>query len=148
MGLEIVFFVALIIIGLVSGSFIERRHFFHIDRREKIYSNITLLTAKSTEGLDSYQNSALAVGSTVVAVDFFKTIVAAIIKLIGGEMKSYSSLIERARRESVLRMIEAQPQATCFVNVRIETSSISSSTKNSVTSIEAFAYGTALWNES
>jgi uncharacterized protein YbjQ (UPF0145 family) len=147
MGLEIVFFVALILIGLVCGSFIERKHFLNLDRRERRYRDITLLTAKSTEGLDSYQNSALAVGSTVVAVDFFKTFIAAIMKLIGGELKSYSSLIERARRESVLRMIEAQPQAKCFVNVRIETSSVSSTTKNSVSSVEAFAYGTALWNK-
>ena len=66
----------------------------------------------------------------------------------GGKVKSYESLIDRARREALLRMKEEAPDASMIINVRIETSTIGKTSRNkTVGCLEAVAYGTALFLE-
>jgi uncharacterized protein YbjQ (UPF0145 family) len=59
---------------------------------------------------------------------------------------SYETLIDRGRREAILRMKEQTPDADIIINTRIETSVIGATAnqKNAVGSIEVFAYGTAI----
>ncbi|MFH1292866.1 MAG: heavy metal-binding domain-containing protein, partial [Pseudomonadota bacterium] len=65
--------------------------------------------------------------------------------IFGGTVKSYETLIDRARREALLRMKEMAGGATVIVNVRIETSTIAKRANNKgVGCLEAMAYGTAL----
>ena len=60
-------------------------------------------------------------------------------------MTAYETLIDRARREAILRMKEDCPQASQIINVRIETASISqNASKGTIGSVEVLAYGTAL----
>ena len=63
-----------------------------------------------------------------------------------GEIGAYETLVDRARREAVLRMKERSRGADIIVNVRIETSAIgkTAENRNTVGSIEAIAYGTAV----
>ena len=67
-------------------------------------------------------------------------------KIFGGEVLSYETLIDRARREAVLRMKEEAEKADVILNLRIETSSIgqTANKRNTIGSIEAIAYGTAI----
>jgi uncharacterized protein YbjQ (UPF0145 family) len=66
--------------------------------------------------------------------------------LLGGRIGAYESLVDRARREAVLRMKRhAQDQgATQIFNVKLETSSISKGNRRQIGSVEIFAYGTGL----
>ena len=61
-------------------------------------------------------------------------------------MNSYESLLERGRREALLRMKEEARRlnATEIFNVKMETASISKGAGNSIGSVEVYAYGTAL----
>ena len=61
-------------------------------------------------------------------------------------MKSYESLVDRARREAILRMKEQAIErgAILVTSVRIETSSISKGQRQTIGSIEVLAYGTAI----
>jgi uncharacterized protein YbjQ (UPF0145 family) len=62
-------------------------------------------------------------------------------------MGSYETLIDRARREAILRMKEQARSADAIVNFRIETSSISKGGRRrgkTVGTVEALAYGTAI----
>jgi uncharacterized protein YbjQ (UPF0145 family) len=63
---------------------------------------------------------------TVVSIDYFKKLMAWFVNIFGGRMKSYESLVDRARREAVLRVKEkaAADGYNCLANLRIETSSI------------------------
>ena len=55
-------------------------------------------------------------------------------------------LVDRGRREAILRMKEQCADADLIVNLRIETSRISKGAKRrSLGTVEVFAYGTALW---
>ena len=79
-------------------------------------------------------------GSTVRAKHFGKDILAGLKNLVGGELKSYTELLQEARQEAVDRMIADAKRlgANAVVNVRFSTSSISQG------AAELFAYGTAV----
>ena len=65
-------------------------------------------------------------GETVIASDYLKTFFASLRGIFGGEVRSFQKMQERARRESVLRLIEAARNegynAVC--NVRLETADV------------------------
>ncbi len=88
-------------------------------------------------------------GEAVIATDYFKSIATKLRNLIGGEMKSMQSLVDRARREAIVRMLEQADRAgaTEVHNVRLETSNIrsaSSRQKQKGISVEMLAFGTAV----
>ena len=66
--------------------------------------------------------------------------------IVGGRVTSYENLIDRARREAVLRMKEKAKTlgANYVFNVKMETSSISKGKRESIGSVEVLAYGTAV----
>lgn len=137
----------LVILGYISGSLIERKHYILIKQRERMSMKLPAVTLKSAipEGVE-ITNAALVTGSAVISLDYFKRFLAGFYNFFGGEVKSYESLLDRARREAVLRMKEKARRANIIINVRIETSAIgkSANERSTVGSIEAIAYGTAV----
>ncbi len=136
----------IIVIALITGSMIEKRHYRSIDKREKKLGHIPLLNSKKDPKDDPITDSRFVSGSVVISYDYFKRFLAGLRQIFGGEVKSYVSLIDRGRREAILRMKDKCPDADLIVNLRIETSSISKGKrKRSIGSVEVFAYGTAIW---
>lgn len=137
--------VVLIVVGKVVGASIERSHYRSIVEREAGFRARPAISTKELDAPVSIQSASLAVGSVVVSVDHFKRFLSGFRMIFGGEVRSYSSLIDRARREAVLRMKESQPDADAFLNTRLETSTISSTAGNEgMGTIEVLAYGTAV----
>ena len=101
-----------------------------------------LKRALQTEEITEYR---LVTGSVVVAIDYFKKFVASLINLFGGNISSYESLVDRARREAILRMKADAGDAAEIINLRIETSSISKNAQQSIGAVEVIAYGTAIY---
>ena len=87
----------------------------------------------------------LVSGSVVISVDYFKRILAGLRNIFGGNVQSYETLVDRARREAVLRMKESCPDADYVLNLRLETSSIFKGKRKQVGSVEVLAYGTAVY---
>ena len=130
------------------GAAIERKHFARIRERESALRGFPVLTFKTLPADWRVGSAMLVTGSTVVSVDYFKRIIAGLRGLLGGRIKTYEPLLERARREAVLRMIEkAQAQGyDAIVNARLETSRLASSTRRGegIAGVEMLAYGTAV----
>jgi uncharacterized protein YbjQ (UPF0145 family) len=147
-NLDLFIFVALMVLGYTAGSIAEKRHYKSIHRREKELVKLAVVTAEGRFREGAVKDSFLVNGSTVVSNDYFKRLLAIMRNIFGGRVKAYESLIDRARREAILRMKEeARAQgAHMIVNLRLETSTIgrSANKKNRVGSIEALAYGTAV----
>jgi uncharacterized protein YbjQ (UPF0145 family) len=143
---DLLLFLGLIVLGYGSGTIVEKRHYRSIQRREKAYLPLAAVTMKTVQYSDDEIKSAeLVYGSAVISIDYFKRILAALRNIFGGTVKSYESLIDRARREAVLRMKEMAGEAKVIVNVRIETAAIGRrASKKGVGCLEAIAYGTAL----
>ena len=137
--------IVLIIVGKIVGARIERAHFEDIAEREARFRGQPALSAKRLEHAAPIRNAELATGSVVVSVDHFKRFISGFRMFFGGEVKSYATLIDRARREAVLRMKESRPDADAYINTRLETSTISSTSGDEgMGTIEVLAYGTAV----
>ena len=82
----------------------------------------------------------MVTGSTVRAKHVGKDILASLKNLVGGELKSYTDLLNEARQEAMQRMFQEAELigANAVVNVRFSTSSVAQG------AAELFAYGTAV----
>ena len=142
---DLIVFLALLLLGYGAGQFAERRHYRSIIEREAKYSALPAIASRYPPVEPRY-SQVLVTGSTVVSVDYFKRFLAALRNLFGGRVTPYESLLDRARRESLLRMKEksAALGASMVFNVKYETASISKGAGNTIGSIEVLAYGTAL----
>jgi len=137
--------VLLIVVGRVVGASVERKHYRSIIERETMFRARPAVSTKQLDAPALIESANLAVGSVVVSVDHFKRFLSGFRMIFGGEIRSYSSLIDRARREAVIRMKESQPDADAYLNTRIETSTIASTTGDEgIGTIEVLAYGTAV----
>ena len=143
--IELYVFLGLTLLGFCTGTFVERAHYRRIRKRERAWLGVETHTTRYLPAEDTFSGAALATGSAVISVDYFKRVAASLKGLFGGEIRSYSTLLDRARREALLRMKESQPDADFFINVRVETSTIAGGSENNVGAIEALAFGTAVW---
>ncbi len=137
----------LILLGWLAGSAAERKHLQSIQRREREFSDMLVTDIKSFPGgVDRTKTPTLVLGAAVIATDYLKTFFARMRKIIGGQLRSYQSLLTRARREAILRMLEAAHaqgyDAVC--NVRFNTSDIGGmSGARGAAMVEVHASGTA-----
>ncbi|WP_339132972.1 MAG: heavy metal-binding domain-containing protein [Candidatus Electrothrix sp. GW3-4] len=144
--IQLIFFFTLLIAGYVFGKIAEKRHYRSIMERERQWMQIPTTSGRHILVTDrEVKQVQLATGSVVISVDYFKRIVAGLRNIFGGNVQSYETLVDRARREAVLRMKESCPQADQIINLRLETSSISKGKKNQVGAVEVLAYGTAVY---
>lgn len=134
----------LLALGYVAGQVAEKRHYRSIRAREKTFLHIPVLTTKALDDARPVAQATLAVGSVVVSVDYYKRFLALFRNAFGGELHSYSSLIDRGRREALLRMKESTPPADLFLNCRLETASISKGEGKATGTVEIMAYATAV----
>jgi uncharacterized protein YbjQ (UPF0145 family) len=138
--------VFLLIIGYVFGQRAEKKHYQAIEEREERYLNLPCTNMKlPLRANTAVQRVELVTGSVVISIDYFKQVLAGLRRLVGGQVNAYETLVDRARREAVLRMKSSCPNADEIINLRLETSSISKGQQNQVGSVEVLAYGTAVY---
>lgn len=134
-----------IVLGFVFGQIAEKRHYRSIHAREKAMLYLPTTAGKLSILQGQVLRCELVTGSTVVSVDHFKRAAAALRTFVGGPVKSYESLLDRARREAVLRLKESCPDAHEVVNLRLETVPLAKGTEGGVAAVEVLAFGTAIW---
>ena len=144
---QLILFVVLVLLGYFFGSRAERKHLQSIREREETFRQLPTVMLKKPLDPEAIEAYRLVNGSAVIAIDYFKKFVASLINLFGGSMISYESLVDRARREAILRMKEAAGDASEIINVRIETSAISKSAQQNIGAVEVLAYGTAIYRK-
>ncbi|MCW8935541.1 MAG: YbjQ family protein [Gammaproteobacteria bacterium] len=142
---DLVILVTLLGLGYFFGRYYESRHYKSIFRREAEYQNILIVASRIPPVTEKPDASLLVMGSVVISVDYFKRFLASLRSLIGGRVVSYESLLDRARREAVLRMKKQASTmgADKIFNIKYETASISKNARGGIGSIEVLAYGTA-----
>lgn len=144
--IDLIIFLSLLTLGYIFGRIAESRHFKSILQREENYRNILTFSERlPPPGLGPIK-SELVDGSVVISIDYFKRVAAGLRSLIGGRVNAYETLLERARREAILRMKEKAKRkgAQQIINVKLETASITKGRKQQVGCVEVYAYGTAL----
>jgi uncharacterized protein YbjQ (UPF0145 family) len=143
---EWLLFLFLLALGFFAGRFLEQRHYRSIRKREKALAKVLTFATRFPPNLVERQDCRLVSGTVVISSDYFKQFVAGLRNLVGGRFRGYETLLDRARREAILRMKEDARRAgyTLIVNVKVENTSISGGRQGAMPSFELFAYGTAL----
>jgi len=140
--------ILVLVFAYFIGSRIEKKHFENIRRREKDVRNFPVVSFRTMPEDWKVGSSDLVAGNIVVSLDYFKRVIAGLKGLVGGRIKTYEPLLDRARREAVLRMIEsARSQGyDAVINVRLETSRLANARRDGkgIAGVEMLAYGTAI----
>ncbi|MFA7403313.1 MAG: heavy metal-binding domain-containing protein [Pelobacteraceae bacterium] len=134
--------ISLFVFSFFIGTYREKAHFKNLVEREKTLVLLPALTMKFAEDR-AVVKTELVMGSVVIGGDFFKQVVASLASLFGMRISVAEAMMDRARREAVLRMKEKAMGADAILNVRIEGLKIGERKK--ITGIEAMAYGTAVY---
>ncbi|WP_300670317.1 heavy metal-binding domain-containing protein [Desulfoluna sp.] len=137
----------LVTLGYTVGTLVEKRHYRSLMKREQALLTLPAVTIKHDQSVDEIRGSMMVSGSAVISIDYFKRFLARLRNIFGGRVKSYETLVDRSRREAILRMKASAPGAAIIVNMRLETAAIGNSAnqKRMIGSVETLAYGTAIW---
>ena len=143
---DLIIFIVLLALGYGFGRYAESKHYVSIRKREKDLNGIPAIASRVPPPGRPDLNSQLITGSVVISVDYFKRFIASLRNIFGGRLTSYESLLDRARREAILRMKEEAKRlnAEFVFNIKLETASIHKGRGNTIGSVEVLAYGTAL----
>ncbi|HUW57085.1 MAG TPA: YbjQ family protein [Planctomycetota bacterium] len=100
-----------------------------------ILTNLEAVTGKTVK-----EHLGLVQGSTIRAKHVGRDIMAGLKNIVGGEVKSYTQLLQQARDEATQRMVQQAEQlgANAVVNIRYSTASVMQG------AAEILAYGTAV----
>lgn len=128
MDIEIIVFLGgfllLMSLGYFVGGVRERSHLRELEEREHAMSGILLSQRKNfPDAIPGRLPAKMLVAEVVISSDYLKTFLGGLRNIFGGELRSFRSLIDRARREAILRIQEqAQKEgydAVC--NIRLDT---------------------------
>jgi uncharacterized protein YbjQ (UPF0145 family) len=129
---EIGIVVFLLALGLIAGTIAERRHLASLTERE---SNNGSFLVTQLRSFPAYAPNELApqlvVAEAAVSSDYFRSFLAGLRRLFGGELKAYHALMQRARREATQRVIE-QSQAlgyNAICNLRLDAADVGGTAK-------------------
>jgi uncharacterized protein YbjQ (UPF0145 family) len=109
-------------------------------RKVMLVGGLIITNLEDVPGKKIARHLGLVKGSTVRAKHIGRDIMAGFKNIVGGEIKSYTQLMNDARDEAIERMVQEAKElgANAVVNVRLSTASIMQG------AAEIFAYGTAV----
>lgn len=141
----IIFFIVLIV-AYFTGSRDEKKHYASILAREDELRHIRIIPVKRPPKV--FYDQHLVRGSVVISSNAFTRFLAGFRNFFGGNMRSYESLLDRARREAILRMkAEAQEYgADLILNMKLETVTLGNphdANQGAAAVVEVLAYGTS-----
>lgn len=131
---------ALFLLAGGAGRLQERKHQRSLVRREDALAHVVVVDVAGPTGPVS--SAHLVGGEVVLGCDYGKQVLARVRDIFGGEVRSFGRVLDRARREAVVRMQHQADQhgAHMVVNVRFTTAM----TGSRLLAAEVVCYGTAL----
>ncbi len=133
--LEVIMGAVPIVLGTV-GMYRERAHVRELTSREKKLGSFLITDVKSFPyarhnvssdgGSSAGLSPALVTTGVVIASDGVKRILGNLRNFVGGETKAYTRLLDRARREAILRLAEQAKKwgYNAMCNLRLDPSNI------------------------
>ncbi|ENU93735.1 hypothetical protein F971_00631 [Acinetobacter vivianii] len=136
---QIVLFLILFAVGWGFGRHIEQKHLRELDEKERQFAHIRIDTNRFVQ---TNAPGHMISSNVVISHDYFKYVLASIRNFFGGRLVSYESVVERARREAVIRLKQEAHAigAKQIMGVRLSTTELGMQGGM----VEVFAYGTAI----
>ena len=139
----LVFTVIMLLIAFFTGNHNEKKHYASILAREDELHRIMIVSLKHPP--ENFVTQELVRGSVVISSNYFTRMLAGLRNFF----RSYETLLDRARREAILRMKEEAEAlgADIVFNMKFETASLDNvyahQQGGAVGTVEVLAYGTA-----
>ena len=132
----------------ISGTILERRHLKNLLLLEGGSRGVLAITIEDLPQDWHVESCELVMGNVVISQDYFKRVAASIKGIFGGNIRVLEPLLERARREALIRMkgvAHARGYDT-IINVRIETATLANARRDGkgTAGVEILAFGTAI----
>ena len=137
--IQIVIFAILFSVGFGFGRFNERKHLQYLDEQEQ---RLAYIRVNNSRFIESTFPGHMISSNVVISHDYFKYAIANVQNMLGGRLTSYESVVERARREAIVRLkLEAEKiGADQIMGIRLSTTELGMQGGM----VEVFAYGTAI----
>lgn len=137
--IQIVIFAILFSVGFGFGRFNERKHLQYLDEQEQ---RLAYIRVNNSRFIESTLPGHMISSNVVISHDYFKYAIANVQNMLGGRLTSYESVVERARREAIIRLkLEAEKMgADQITGIRLSTTELGMQGGM----VEVFAYGTAI----
>jgi uncharacterized protein YbjQ (UPF0145 family) len=139
---------ALLLVTFFTGTVIERKHLRSLEERERALRIGVSNLDPEIRLAGPIESCVFVDGQAVIAADRFKVALGTLVSVFGGEIRTLTRVMARARREAIVRMLERAEAigADHVWNVRIETSNIGRGEegRRGGTMAEIHAYGTAI----
>ena len=145
--MDLLIIIICLVICYVTGSTIEKNHYKNIKAREiALYKSPYVTYGKSFSKNPKIKNSYLVSSSVVIGCDYFKSFLAGLRNLFGGNVSAYESVLDRGRREAILKIRETAfaKKASAIINIKIETVMLDPLGTNQNPKVCVTAYGTAI----
>lgn len=143
--LDWIIFFTMLVVAFFWGGHVERKHYVSIRAREDALPFIPVVQYERNNFPYAVESVTLVQGSTVIGADYFKAVLAGLVSFFGGNIAALESVLDRGRRESLLRLKQQAAGADFLANLRYETTEISgSSSRGALPKVEFFAYATAI----
>ncbi len=145
--MDLIIVLTLLVICYFTGKSIERRHYKKIKERELLLIKKPYISfQKNVLNKKEVANSELVASTVVIGCDYFRAFLASLRNIFGGHVSTYESLLDRTRREALLRIREKalKINADIVINVKIDSVTLDpiEYSKNPKTCVTA--YGTAI----
>ncbi|WP_130803289.1 YbjQ family protein [Acinetobacter ihumii] len=139
---QLAIFLILFSVGWGFGRYYEQKHWRELAENEQQLSHIQIDTHRFTY---SEQSGQMISSNVVISHDYFKYVIANIHNFFGGRLTSYESVIDRARREAIVRLKKQAEQqgANKIMGLRLSTTELGMQGGM----VEVFAYGTAIFEK-
>ncbi|WP_312156005.1 YbjQ family protein [Acinetobacter variabilis] len=136
---QIVIFAILFSVGFGFGRYNERKHLQYLDEQEQ---RLAYIWVNNSRFIESTFPGHMISSNVVISHDYFKYAIANVQNMLGGRLTSYESVVERARREAIVRLkLEAEKMgADQIMGIRLSTTELGMQGGM----VEVFAYGTAI----
>ena len=137
--IQIVIFAILFSVGFGFGRYNERKHLQYLDKQEQ---RLAYIRVNNSRFIESTFPGHMISSNVVISHDYFKYAIANVQNMLGGRLTSYESVVERARREAIIRLkLEAEKiGADQIMGIRLSTTELGMQGGM----VEVFAYGTAI----
>ncbi len=147
--MDLIILIIVLIVCYFTGKMVEKNHYKRIKERELLLIKKPYVSfGKNILNKKSVASAQLVASTVVIGCDRFRTFLAGLRNIFGGHVSTFESLLDRGRREAMLRIREqaAKIGADIVINVKVDSVTLdpieyskSNAPKTCVT-----AYGTAI----
>ena len=138
--------VAVGVAGVLVGLFVESSHFRRLEREEQALAHLMISDLRWLPDNWTAGEATLVCGEAAIARDSLKAFLAGVRRIVGGRIRAYETLMERARREAIVRMLHRAQAAGANVvwNVRVSSAALGGEQRQKAFGVLVVAYGTAM----